>query len=139
MREKMQFALRDKCNEISEILSKIRREKIPFRAKQLTNLASQVVEALFYSLPPYENEKLQIEMVREKMKAIPYTVEEIERLISEELSEARRKREREEVLKELRRALHTRARNRGRGGAEAIYHLAKANIAKKKGGSRWRI
>jgi len=47
--------------------------------------------------------------------------------------------EKEEVLKELRRRLHTRARNRGRGGAEAIYHLARANIAKKKGGSRWWI
>jgi len=46
-------------------------------------------------------------------------------------------REREDILKELRRHLHTRARNRGRGGAEAIYHLARANIAKKKGGSRW--
>jgi len=48
-------------------------------------------------------------------------------------------REKEDILKELRRHLHTRARNRGRGGAEAIYHLARANIAKKKGGSRWRI
>jgi len=47
--------------------------------------------------------------------------------------------EKEDILKLLRRHLHTRARNRGRGGAEAIYHLAKANIAKKKGGSRWRI
>jgi len=40
--------------------------------------------------------------------------------------------EKEEILKELRRHLHTRARNLGRGGAEAIYDLAKANIAKKK-------